>query len=128
VKQSNIYDSKSGKDTATIYFYRPNQFVAVAADYEILNNEVEVLRIKNGSYRKINIGAGTANFSVERVAYGMQLFGKKFGDPLIFEAESGKTYYVKVTISPRPFKEKVTMKLVEDSEEFLSLKDGLWEN
>lgn len=74
---------------AHVVFFRPSKFVGAAIGYKVRENEVELGKLKNGSYFVLAVEPGQHSYVVHSEAK----------DVTNIEAEAGETYFLAGTVT-----------------------------
>ncbi len=81
---SAVLAQESDPGKGTIVFFREKKFAGAAVGYKVRENDVELGRLRNGSYFTIQVTPGQHQYTVHSEAK----------DILTLEVEAGETYYV----------------------------------
>jgi hypothetical protein len=73
-----------GAGTGTVVFFREKKFTGAAIRYKVRENDVEICKLKSGTFCTVTVPAGKHVYLVHSEAK----------DALTLEVEPGKTYYV----------------------------------
>lgn len=75
-------------DHATIVFFRPKKMVGAAVGFKVREGDVELGKLRNGTYFVLKVSPGRHEYVVHSEAK----------DILTMETEAGETYYVQGTL------------------------------
>jgi hypothetical protein len=81
--------AQAGGNTGTIVFFRAKKFAGAAVGFKVRENDVELGRLRNGTYFTIHPTAGKHEYAVHAAAE----------DKLVLEVDPGETYYVQANIT-----------------------------
>jgi uncharacterized protein DUF2846 len=81
--------AQAGGKTGTVVFFRAKKFVAGGVGFKVRENDVELGRLRNGTYFIIHPTAGKHEYVVHAAAE----------DRLTLEIEPGETYYVQANVT-----------------------------
>jgi hypothetical protein len=81
--------AQAGTKTGTIVFFRAKKFAGAAVGFKVRENDVELGRLRNGTYFTIHPTAGKHEYLVHAAAE----------DKLTLEIDPGETYYVQANIT-----------------------------
>jgi hypothetical protein len=81
--------AQAGTKTGTIVFFRAKKFAGAAVGFKVRENDVELGRLRNGTYFTIHPTAGKHEYLVHAAAE----------DNLTLEIDPGETYYVQANIT-----------------------------
>lgn len=88
-QQTSAPAAQASGDTGTIVFFRPKKFVGAAVGFKVRENDVELGRLRNGTYFTIHPGVGKHEYVVHAAAE----------DRLVLEVDAGETYYVQANVT-----------------------------
>src|SRR6185295_13466886 len=88
-QQSVTPAAQAGGKTGTIVFFRAKKFAGAAVGFKVRENDVELGRLRNGTYFTIHPTAGKHEYVVHAAAE----------DKLVLEVDPGETYYVQANIT-----------------------------
>jgi hypothetical protein len=81
--------SAAQADAGTVVFFRPKRFFGGAVGFKVRENDIELGRLRNGTYFTIHATPGKHEYVVHAAAE----------DRLMLEVDSGETYYVQANIT-----------------------------
>ena len=88
-QQASAPAAQAGGNTGTIVFFRAKKFAGAAVGFKVRENDVELGRLRNGTYFIIHPTAGKHEYVVHAAAE----------DKLTLEIDPGETYYVQANIT-----------------------------
>jgi hypothetical protein len=88
-QQSSEPAAQADGGTGTVVFFRAKKFAGAAVGFKVRENDVELGRLRNGTYFTIHPTAGRHEYVVHAAAE----------DRLTLEIDPGETYYVQANVT-----------------------------
>ena len=83
-QQTAAQGAQAHGNTGTIVFFRAKRFLGAGEGFKVREGEVELGRLRNGTYFTIQVAPGNHQYAVHSIAK----------DLLTLEVDPGETYYV----------------------------------